>query len=304
MTKSVLIAGGSGSVGRHLTNFLEEKGFFVKSLSRNKKRCDSSDHYIHWDPDQDIFDLGDFIPHHIVNLSGAGIADQKWSKKRKKIIIESRTKSTKLLINSLKNRGIHAESFISASAVGYYGHTGNQIAKETDKPHTDEFLSQVCELWEKAASPAHEITNKLTIVRISTVLMKGAGALEKMDKTIPFGMANYLGNGKQYLPWIHIADLCGFIHHCMISSGDSSEIYNVASSDEVTNYEFTEILRDVINPKSLLLPAPKLSLKLLLGEMSRVVLNSTRVTTDKIKSVGYDLRFPKLRQALEDIYQV
>ena len=303
MNKSVLIAGGSGSVGRHLATFLEEKGFFVKSLSRNRKRCDGSDHYVYWDSDRDIFELGNFIPHHVVNLSGAGIADQKWSEKRKKIIIESRTKCTNFLINSLKNRDIHTESFISASAVGYYGHTGDQIAKETDNPHTNEFLSQVCEVWEKAASAAHEITNQLTIVRISTVLMKDAGALEKMDKTIPFGMANYLGNGKQYLPWIHIADLCGFIHHSLMLSGNSSEIYNIASPDEVTNYQFTEILRDVINPKSLLLPAPKLSLKLLLGEMSRVVLNSTRVTTDKIKSIGYDLRFPKLKKALEDIYQ-
>ena len=86
MNKSVLIAGGSGSVGRHLATFLEEKGFFVKSLSRNRKRCDGSDHYVYWDSDRYIFELGNFIPHHVVNLSGAGIADQKWSEKRKKII--------------------------------------------------------------------------------------------------------------------------------------------------------------------------------------------------------------------------
>lgn len=302
MPKSVLIAGGSGSVGRSLTEFLKERDFLVKSLSRNKKRCEASEHFLHWDSDQDIFELGDFIPDHVINLSGAGIADQKWSKKRKNIIINSRTQSTSFLINSLKNKGLHLKSFISASAVGYYGHTGNQIANEEDEPHTSEFLSEVCQLWEEAAYPAEKISERLTIIRISTVLMRGAGALEKMDKTIPFGMANYLGNGKQYLPWIHISDLCGFIHHCLESSESNAKIYNVASSEEVTNYQFTEILRDVINPKSLLLPAPKISLKLLLGEMSRVVLNSTRVTTDKIKNSGYNFRFPKLRKALEDIY--
>ena len=303
MSENVLIAGGSGSVGTHLTKVLLSMNYKVKSLSRNKKRCLQSPDFLYWNSNQGIFELEGYKPDHIINLSGAGIADQKWSKKRKKEIINSRVDSTAFLISSLKNKNIRTKSFVSASAVGFYGHTGNQMAHEDDDPYTDEFLSKVCQLWEQAAMPAEEIADKLSIIRISTVLTIGAGALSKMDKTIPFGMANYLGNGKQYLPWIHIEDLCRFIAFCMSSESTAPKIYNVASPQEVTNYQFTKILRDTINPKAVLIPAPKLSLKLLLGEMSRVVLNSTRVSTEKIETSGFTFRFPHLQEALKDIYK-
>ena len=302
MSRNVLIAGGSGSVGQHLTPYLRAKGFEVKTLSRNQDRSTKDQSYLHWNPTDNIFDLGSFVPDHVINLSGAGVADQKWTKKRKKIIISSRTESTAFLIHSLARRGIKLKSFVSASAVGYYGDTGHNIAAEDDLPHNKEFLSEVCQVWEEAAEPAAELTDNLTILRISTVLTKEAGALDKMAKTIPFGMANYLGNGKQYLPWIHMKDLSGFIHHCMTNTMEH-RIYNTSAPEEFTNYEFTAQLRQAINKKALLMPAPAFSIKMLFGEMSRVVLNSTRLSTDRITNSGYEFYFPDLTSALRDIYQ-
>jgi uncharacterized protein (TIGR01777 family) len=302
MSKNVLIAGGSGSVGQHLTPYLQDLGYTVKILSRNQERCTRDESFIHWNSADNIFDIGDFVPDHVINLSGAGVADQKWTKQRKKIIINSRTESTEFLIHNLTRRGIKLKSFVSASAVGYYGDTGNNIASEEDEPHNHEFLSEVCEQWEEAAMPASALTDNLSILRISTVLTKDAGALDKMAKTIPFGMANYLGSGKQYLPWIHIKDLVGFIQHCMSNKMEHT-VYNTAAPEEHTNYEFTDILRKVVNKKALLMPAPSFSIKLLFGEMSRVVLNSTKVTTDRITNSGYTFYFPDLTSALQDIYQ-
>ena len=302
MPDNVLIAGGSGSVGQHLAPYLQEKGFTVRILSRNKEKCGSNEQFLFWNPVDNIFDIDDFIPDHIINLSGAGVADQKWTKKRKKIIISSRTESTAFLITNLSSRGIKLKSFVSASAVGYYGDTGNKIASEEDSPHNDEFLSEVCQQWEDAAQPASALTDNLSILRISTVLTKDAGALDKMAKTIPFGMANYLGNGKQYIPWIHIKDLSGFIHHCMTNAMKHT-VYNTSAPEEFTNYEFTDELRKAINPKALLMPAPSLSIKLLFGEMSKVVLNSTRVSTARITNSGYTFYYPDLASALREIYK-
>ncbi len=302
MSNNVLIAGGSGSVGQHLTSYLSAKGYQVRSLSRNKQRCERDETFLHWDQAEIKFDIANFVPDHVINLSGAGVADQKWTKKRKKIIISSRTESTAFLIHNLARRGIKLRSFVSASAVGYYGDTGHDIAAEDDLPHNKEFLSEVCQAWEEAAQHATELTANFSILRISTVLTKEAGALDKMAKTIPFGMANYLGSGKQYLPWIHMKDISGFIHHCMTTSMEHT-IYNTSAPEEWTNYEFTDQLRQAINKKALLMPAPAFSIKMLFGEMSRVVLNSTRVSTDRIENSGYKFYFPDLTSALRDIYQ-
>ncbi len=298
--KKILIAGGSGIVGRALANYMTDRGHQVKSLTRHPVKR-KEEEYLFWDPDKQLFDLEGYEPEYVVNLSGARIVDEKWSKKRKEIIIKSRTESTRFLINQLLAHQCHLTSFISASAIGYYGDTGNKLVDESDEPSTDEFISQVCQLWEDAAEPAQQISRSVSILRISTVLTQTGGALEKMDRTIPLGMANYLGNGKQYLSWIHIEDLCGIIDYCF-NRQYSYNIYNVSAPEIVTNYEFTKVLRDTINPRAILLPAPSLTLKLLLGEMSRVVLNSSRINSNKIISDGYTFLYPNLSDALADIY--
>ncbi len=297
----ILIAGGSGSIGKAFSKIARENNYEVKILTRQKKLCTADSSYLYWSPINGELELNGYQPNHVVNLSGAGIADEKWTKNRKKLIIDSRVKTTKFLITQFKKLGYQLDSFISASAIGYYGDTGDNLVDETSDPITDEFISEVCVLWEQAAAEATSICSNLTILRISTVLFRGGGALSKMDKTIPFGMANYLGNGKQYLSWIHIEDLCHMILHTF-TLPEGHHIFNAVADETPTNFNFTKTLRDVINPKALLMPAPSFSLKLILGEMSKIVLNSSLISNEKIKQNGFSFKYPNLKEALKNLY--
>ena len=165
---------------------------------------------------------------------------------------------------------------------------------------TKEFLSDVCVLWEASSAQAASITEYLCTLRIGTVLSREGGALAKMDATIPFGMANYLGTGKQMMSWIHIEDMCRLIWHSI--SVPLHGIFNAVAPDVVSNKDFTATLKDVINPSALLLPAPALAIKALFGEMSRVVLNSNHVSADKILSTGFNFKYPTLEEALGALY--
>lgn len=298
----VLIAGGSGMVGRHLSNLLKQNGYTPLILTRQKKLSNENAEYVYWDISKKIIDPAALSCDYVVNLSGSGIADKKWTPNRKKDLINSRTESIDFLIFQLAKRKNKVKTFISASAIGYYGDTGERWCDETSQPVTDDFLSHVCQRWEEAGQKAKSVAEHLTILRISTVLSKGGGALEKMDKTIPFGVANYLGSGQQYMSWIHIEDLSRMIIHC-IKNPQGNEIYNASAPEVMTNYKFTDTLRKTINSASLLMPAPKIALKLLLGEMSAVVLNSSRIKSEKIRETGFKFNFPLLADALKDLYK-
>ncbi len=298
--EKILISGGSGLVGTALTKLLMSETYEVKILTRQKSLVDQDKSYLHWDVKKEIIDLQGYQPDHVINLTGAGIADERWTDDRKETLINSRTKTTSFLIDSLKDLGV--KKFISASAIGYYGDTGDQWVTEEDAPVTKDFLSKVCQLWEKAAAPAKDIAKEVVIVRIGTVLSRDGGALEKMDKTIPYGMANYLGSGKQYLSWIHIDDLCRLFLH-ILRSEKSASVYNAVATDVVTNKAFTQQLRKTINPSSLLAPAPRIALKLLLGEMAAVVLNNSRIKNQRILDEGFKLLYPDVKSAVEQLYQ-
>lgn len=302
MMQTVLIAGGSGLVGKRLTQILEQKGYKVLILTRQKDLSHEDQKYVHWDIDKKIIDQRALEADHVVNLSGAGIADQKWTAKRKKILIKSRTESTRFLISQLANKEKLLQSFVSASAIGYYGDTGDILKDEDSIPGKNDFLSDICRLWEEAARMALSITVNFTILRIGTVLSKEGGALDKIAKTIPFGIANYLGNGRQYMSWIHIDDLCDMIIHCLFTPQEDT-LYNAIAPEVLTNKEFTNQVRQIINPSALLLPAPAIAIKILLGDMAKVVLNSSRLKAEKIQQNGYRFSYPTLKEALLNIYK-
>ena len=299
--ETVLIAGGSGMIGSELEKMLANKGYEVLILSRNRQLVQSKANYIHWDVSNGQIDERFNFADHLINLCGAGIADKRWTSKRKKTIISSRIEPLQLLINKSKEYNKHFKSIISASAIGYYGDGGDELLKEDTPVQTKEFLSDVCVLWEDQAKLCESITSKLSIVRIGTVLGKGGGALAKMAMTIPYGVANFMGNGRQYMSWIHISDMCKMMIYLI--EGNHSGIFNAVAPQPIRNKEFTEILQKTINPKSVLLPAPAIGLKLALGEMSRVVLNSSNVSSEKISASGFEFMFPDVESALSEIYR-
>lgn len=299
--ETVVISGGSGLVGSRLRNLLHDHGYRVLVLTRNLEKAKKQTHLIHWNPSAgQIGEIQDNVDH-VINLAGAGIADKRWTKERKKIILESRTRSTALLVNHFRKATHPLLSFISASAIGYYGDGGNMRLKEDTPMANREFLSNVCEAWEQEAEKARNIPCRLVILRIATVLSRAGGALDKMDATIPFGVANYLGNGRQFFSWIHIDDLCQMMITA-IQNKDMNGVYNACAPEELTNKQFTEELRDAINKKALLLPAPALGIKVAFGEMSRVVLNSSRVVADKILDTGFQFEFRNAEKALVNLY--
>lgn len=299
--KTIVIAGGSGTVGRRLNEILSQAGYAVLSLTRSEEKAKKDEHFIYWDISNGVIDDRFAKANIIINLAGSGIAEGRWTKERRKEIMSSRLDTTKLLISEVSKRKMDIDSYISASAIGYYGDGGDKLLKEEDGVQTDEFLSQVCVSWEDAAHNASSITDQVCILRIGTVLSPTGGALEKMDVTIPFGVANYLGSGKQMMSWIHLDDLCHMIHYSIEQS--LSGIYNAVAPEVVSNKDFTRSLRDVINTKALVLPAPAFGIKMMFGEMARVVLNSSNVSANKIQAAGFKFLYPTVDQALRQLYK-
>jgi hypothetical protein len=297
---TALIGGGSGLVGTRLSELLTEKGYTVWHLSRSPG---PDDHYrtFAWDTKKDYIDQAavdgaDFV----VNLAGAGIADKRWTDKRKKLIIDSRVQTTQLLHKAIRNSATPPKAYISASAAGYYGDRADEVLTETDPPGNG-FLSESCIAWEKAAAAVSGPDLRNVIIRIGIVLSTEGGALPKMTLPLNFFAGVYFGNGRQWMPWIHIEDLCRVFIYA-IEQERMSGVYNAAAPNPERNKDFIDLVADVRNKPVIMLPAPEFALKFALGEMSHVLLDSTRASAEKLAGTGFSFRFPKLRAALTDLY--
>ena len=205
----VIITGGTGLVGKRLTELLIDKGYEVNILTRKPRKVNE----YKWDISKDIIDEKAFDgATAIVHLAGAGVADQRWTEERKKEILESRTRSTRLLYAYLSKGNHSIQTFLSASAVGYYGDRKNELLTESSSNGSG-FLPEVCKIWEEESERMALLNIRVSKVRIGIVLSKCGGALPKLDLPMRLGLGAYIGDGKQFVPWIHIDDLCGiFIH--------------------------------------------------------------------------------------------
>lgn len=298
MTK-VLITGGTGLIGTYLSKRLLLEGYEVAILSRNIHLNNSIPSYI-WNfnlnkIDNKAFDSVDIIIH----LAGANIGDKRWTIRRKKQIIDSRVKSAELILNNILKKNKTIKTFISASAVGYYGSvTSDKIFVEKDK-HFNDFIGETCNLWEKAADRFQSIGIRTVKLRTGIVLTKEKGALEKMTSSFKFGIAAILGNGKQFLPWIHIDDLCD-IYIKAIKDVKMEGAYNAVAPEHVSYKTFINQLA-VFKKSFLNLKIPSFIIKLIFGEMSEILLNGIRVSSDKLIKAGYKFKFPSIKNALSDL---
>jgi len=297
--RSVLITGGSGLVGRYLTSALLDKGYTVTHLSRKSSRFGRV-RVFRWDPERGILDpLALEGIDFIVNLAGANIGEKRWTKGRKDEIVNSRIDSVKLLHKVITDNRLSIKAFISASATGYYGSiTSDRIFKEEDPPASD-FLGSTCRLWEEAADLFSKTGIRTVKIRTAVVLEKSDSALSKLMMPAKFGFLAQTGNGNQYMPWIHIADLCG-IYLKAIEDQNINGAFNAVSPHHATHRVFVKTLADVIGKPLFPLYLPAFILRAALGEMSDVVLKGSRIASDKIINSGYLFRFGNLHDALEN----
>ena len=297
---SVLITGGSGLVGRYLTSALLSEGYKVSHLSRNTNQFGKVRVYS-WDPKQNIPDPAIFEGiDYIVHLAGANIGEKRWTKKRKKEILTSRVDYAKILHKVIIDNGIQLKAFITASATGYYGSiTSDKIYTENDLPAND-FLGTTCRMWEEVADLFANEGIRTVKIRSAVVLEKSDSALSKLMKPARFGFLVQTGNGRQYMPWIHINDLCN-IYLSAIKDSEMSGVFNAVSPQHVTNKEFMNTLARVIKRPLFPLPVPAIVLRVVLGEMSDVILKGSRVSSEKIKASGYNFLFSNLEDALNNV---
>ena len=297
---TVLITGGTGLIGRHLTSLLLRNGYNVSVLSRNEIPDDKV-RFFRWDPEKQTIDSHavDYVDY-IVHLAGANLGEKRWTSARKKEIIKSRTDSAKLLYGVIKDKGIRLKAFISASGISCYGtETSEKIFTEDDPPGND-FLSDVCRQWEEAASLFEASGVRTVKIRTAVVLEKTDSALAQLMGPAKFGFLVQTGSGDQYMPWIHIDDLCE-VYLKMIKDHTMSGVFNAAAPDFVNHRNFMKTLSDVMKKPVFPVPAPAFALKAVFGEMSGIILKGSRVSSEKLISAGYKFRFEHLDDALRDI---
>ena len=297
---TILIGGGSGLVGKRLSQLLIAKGHKVLHLSRHRNLNAAIPTY-QWDIntrtiDEEAVERADFV----INLAGAGIADKRWTAARKELIIESRVKTTALLRDSIAKLAKPPKAFLSAAAVGYYGDRGAEWVDENSGPGDDaSFLVESCLAWEKAIKTVADTGIRTVSYRIGVVISTKGGALPKMMFPAKIGLSSVIGSGEQYMSWIHIDDLCQmFIKG--IEDENMKGVFNAVAPHPATNRVFTKTLANVLNRPAMMLPAPTPILRLAMGEMADVVLTGNRVSAEKIIKSGFVFQFPELAAAFQD----
>lgn len=298
--EKILIAGGTGLVGQRFVELYDKSKYQIHILTRGKTRIVDDIHYINWRPyDQDAKIDTDLDFDYVVNLTGAGIADENWTDERKKILLESRTITTQALCKYFGNKR-KTKHYIGASAIGFYGDRGQELLYESSPPQADNFMSKICTEWEHAHLEFADKAEDFSVLRIGIVLSTKDGALPKMQMSVPLGVSPYLGSGDQYYSWIHIDDLCQIMLD-LIGGSLKGAVYNASSPNPNTAKSFSQGLKRAINRFSLVIPVPAMGIKAVFGEMSATVLASTRVSADKIQKAGFQFQFPELVQAVKDV---
>jgi len=295
--KTILITGASGLIGTRLTQMLIQDGHRVKQLSHAKKNGNRS--AFTWDIEKNQIEKNAFDSvDAIVHLAGAGIADKPWTAKRKQLILESRTKSTALLFNALRDGDHTVQTFISASGVGYYG-SGDEMFTEESKPGND-FLANVVKQWEAEVDKIQTLGIRTVKLRTGIVLSEKGGALKEIAVPVRYGVGAPLGTGMQYMSWIHIDDLCRMYGYA-VTNGDLIGAFNAVGPKFTTNAEMTRAIGRVLKKPIWLPRIPGFVLRILLGEMADLVLMGSKVSSTKIQEAGFNFNFPSLEPALEDL---
>jgi uncharacterized protein (TIGR01777 family) len=303
MINRVLITGGSGFVGVYLTKHLLAKGYKVSVLSRSIMENTSDVNYFLWDIEAKTIDKTclDNV-QTIIHLAGENVASGRWSETRKKRILESRIESTELLYDLLSTESHVVKSFISASAIGIYGSVTSDLILEENNIAGTDFLANVCEQWESSIFKVNTLGIRTVALRTGIVLASDQGALAKMRTPFKLGFGSALASGNQYIPWIHIHDLCQMYVFAM-ENQDIKGAFNAVVGDEVTNEEFSRKFAKAVKRPLFMPNIPKFIMQLIFGEMSVILTEGSRISSEKIKAKGFQFSFSNLSEALEKLFK-
>lgn len=297
--KKILIAGGTGFVGKQLIDFLVGKGYSIHVLTR-KPRANPLENicFFRWDIERQYIDKKAFEGVEIlINLTGANIGEKRWTNDRKKEIIDSRIKSINLLYQYISENKFNITTFISSSAVGFYGAvTTDKTFAETSEIGND-FLASVCQKWEDAALKFNDLGIRTIILRKGVILGKDGGMVKKLSPLAKLGINVSLGSGEQYLPWIDIRDLVR-LYDFILSNTQLKGIFNAVATEQITMNDFSKVLLKSFGKKSFLPNAPAFVIRLLFGEMAVMLLEGSKVSNEKIKTTGFIFEFDTIEKSL------
>jgi hypothetical protein len=299
VNKNILITGGSGLIGKRLTDFLLQAGYRVVHLSRSA-RPGKIKMYL-WDIekqtiDTDVLNTIDVIVH----LAGTGIGDKPWTKKRKSEILTSRTESARLLYNELRKGKHNVKAFISASGISYYGLDDRGLPFKEEDHQAAGFLPGVVSHWEKAADQIATLGIRVVKIRTGIVLSEKGGMLPEIMRPIRFYVGAPLGSGNQPVSWIHLDDLCNIYIKAIVDE-NMHGVYNAVAPSPVTNKEFTYALAKTMNKPIILPSVPPFVIKFILQEMADLVLKGITVSSEKILASGFQFKFITVEEALSDL---
>lgn len=297
--ENVVISGGTGLVGKRLTEMLLDEGYQVTILSRSKTGKEGQITYASWDPgkgeiDPEVIKNAD----HIINLAGANVGEKRWTESYKKVIYDSRINSTTLLVKTVNETTNPVKTFINASASGYYGSQEGRL-KEDAAPGQD-FLAKVCIDWENEVHQLKAPNLRKVILRMGIVLRKEGGALQQLVMPIKYGIGAPLGNGEQMMPWIHIEDLCRMYLFALQETNVSGPV-NAAAPNPVSNKAMTKAIAKRLKRPMFMPKVPGFALKIMVGEFADSLLANQNLAADKIRDKGFDFHYPDIDHALADL---
>ena len=298
--ETVLIGGGSGLIGMRLSEMLSAIGYRVIHLSRKENLKAKFPKY-KWDLESKYIDPKAIEEaDYIINLAGAGVADKRWTDKRKALIISSRVESTLLIKEAVEQLDKKPKAFICASAIGFYGDRGNELLTEESDAGEEGFLAESTKAWESAIKELKSLSIRLAVIRIGIVLSTQGGALQPFLLQNKFRLGNYFGDGKQYYSWIHIEDMCRMFVYA-IENERVSGIYNGVGPNPTPLYDFVKDISTALDKKALMIPVPEFVVRLGMGEMADIIFSSAKVSSDKIEKAGFKFEFEELVPALQHL---
>lgn len=304
--ETILISGGSGLIGSAITQLLTNQGFNVIILTRNKGKHTNNLQvkYAEWNPIENNIDATVFNEaDHLIHLAGEGVADKRWTRKRKRQIIESRVRTAQFLVSCLKKYPNKIKSVLAASAIGWYGpdpEIPNPRPFHESAPPYNDFLGTTCKKWEDALHEFEILEKRLVILRTGIVLSNKGGAYPQFQKCIGPGITAILGSGRQMVSWIHIQDLASLYLFGLMNSSMNGVLNAVAPLPVSNEHLIREIERSK-KRKQIKLHVPEFILKTALGELSIEVLKSCTVSSTKIRDAGFQFKFSSVQEAIHNL---